>query len=325
MSKMHPVDVSADPAFSADSRQSQRPGDLAIERSMKERWTSAEAILKSASGVCEKLGELLLQAHRITPQQRDFSLAEQKKTGEKIGELLVRLGWLTRTELDAVLALQQSHDDSDGSLRLGNILMAMGVLSRDQLENAIASQRICGKRLGVVLVEAGYAQPNEVVRGLSLQRHLRKTAVTALLSFVAIATAPAAYADNRSNTMAVSAFVMQNTRLHVLSQATQLTITEANIERGYIDVPAASQIEVKSNSRDGFALVFNSMSDLFEAVQITGLGPTVELGTEGGTVVQRRNAQQQSVLLQLGYRFIFSKKVRPGNYAWPIALSARAL
>jgi hypothetical protein len=45
---------------------------------------------------------------------------------------------------------------------------------------------------------------------------------------------------------------------------------------------------------------------------------------EGGTVVQRRYAQQP-VSIRLGYRFILSKEVQPGNYAWPIALSARSL
>jgi hypothetical protein len=302
----------------------QTPDDFVIERSAIESWTSFEALLSSAAGVCEPLGELLVQAKRITPKQRDFCLAEQKQTGEKLGDMLVRFGWLSRAEVDAVLALQGQQNGRDGSLRLGKILMTMGVVTQEQLDAAIALQQTSHKRLGDVLVEAGYAKPSEVVRGLSLQRRLRKAAVTTLLSFVAISIAPAVYADSRAKGMTVSTTVIAHAKLNVLSQTPQLTITAANIERGYVDVPAASDIEVRSNSREGFALVFDTMPNLFESVQITGLGAPVELGMEGGTVVQRRYTQQP-VSIRLGYRFILFKEVQPGNYAWPIALSARSL
>lgn len=310
--------------FEVQSVGAQSPDDHGIEQSAIESWTSSEVLLRSAAGVCEPLGELLVEANRITPEQRDFCLTEQKLTGERLGDMLVRFGWLSRAEVDAVLALQGQQSGSDGSLRLGKILMTMGVVTQEQLDAAIALQRTSHKRLGDVLVEAGYANPGEVVRGLSLQRRLRTAAVTTLLSFVAINATPAAYADSRSQGMSVSATVVAHTKLNVLSQVPQLTITAANIENGYIDVPTASDIEVRSNSREGFALVFNTMPNVFETVQITGLGAPVELGMEGGTVVQRRYTPQP-VSIRLGYRFILSKDIQPGNYAWPIALSARSL
>jgi hypothetical protein len=66
------------------------------------------------------------------------------------------------------------------------------------------------------------------------------------------------------------------------------------------------------------------MVGLFKAVHVTGLGNQVELGTDGGSVVQRDRGPGL-VALQLGYRFILANSVQPGNYAWPIALSAQAL
>jgi hypothetical protein len=301
-----------------------RPLDLVIERSAIESWTSSDALLSSAAGVCEPLGELLVEARRITPEQRDFCLAEQKKTGEKLGDMLVRFGWLSRAEADAVLALQGRRPDREGSLRLGKILLAMEIVTQEQLDAAIALQRTSRKRLGDVLVEAGYVQPAEVVRGLSLQSRLRKAAVSTLLSFVTIGVAPAVCAESRSRGMTVSATVVAQTRLRILSQTPQITITTANIERGYIDVPGASDIEVRSNSREGFALVFDTMPNVFETVQIRGLESPVELGMDGGTVVQR-GVSQQPLSMRLGYRFILSRDVQPGNYAWPIVLSVRPL
>lgn len=180
------------------------------------------------------------------------------------------------------------------------------------------------KRLGNLLVKAGYAYPAEGERGLGLQYGLKTAAVTTLLSFVALAAAPVAQAEGRSAGVSVSATVVVHARLKVLAQASGLKITAASIERGYIDVPAASDLEVRSNSREGFALVFDTMPNVFEAVQITGLGSPVELGMEGGTVVQRTYSLQP-VSIRLGYRFILSKEVEPGIYPWPIALSVRPL
>lgn len=151
-----------------------------------------------------------------------------------------------------------------------------------------------------------------------------KAALRALLSFATMAATPMTYAEDHSGSVSISATVLPSAQLRVVYQNTQLTIAAADIGRGYKDVPVDSKIEVTSNSRDGFSLTFDTMSNLFKAIQITGLGGMVELGTEGGTVVQRRRGRQ-SVSLQLGYRFIFSEGVQPGNYAWPIMLSARPL
>ena len=223
-----------------------------------------------------------------------------------------------------MFVLQSRQDDADGPLRLGSILLAMGAISPEQLQDAIIQQRLSHKRLGVVLMETCHVAPSEILHGLSLQRRLLQAALAALLEFVTIVAAPAAHADNRFGSISVGATVLPSAKLSVLYQTSQLTIDSADIGRGYMDVPAGSRIEVKSNSRDGFVLTFNAMSNLFKAVQITGLGGIVELGGEGGTVVQRKSGRQVSSL-ELGYRFILSSEVRPGSYAWPIALSARAL
>ena len=89
-------------------------------------------------------------------------------------------------------------------------------------------------------------------------------------------------------------------------------------------MPAASQIEVRNNSREGYALTFNTMANLFSAIQISGLGDRIELGTDGGTVAQRGTARQ-AVAAQLSYHFVLSNDVQPGNYDWPIMLSVRPL
>lgn len=53
-----------------------------------------------------KLGELLLKAQLINPQQLDKALEEQKSTGGKLGEILQRLGYVTEDDIIECLSHQ---------------------------------------------------------------------------------------------------------------------------------------------------------------------------------------------------------------------------
>lgn len=52
------------------------------------------------------LGERLIDAGLLTPDQLDLALREQKRTGERVGEILVNLGFVTQEQISAVLASQ---------------------------------------------------------------------------------------------------------------------------------------------------------------------------------------------------------------------------
>lgn len=53
-----------------------------------------------------RLGELLVQKHRITPEQLEKALEIQKKTGEKLGEVLQKMGLVESREVYEALAEQ---------------------------------------------------------------------------------------------------------------------------------------------------------------------------------------------------------------------------
>jgi type IV pilus assembly protein PilB len=54
------------------------------------------------------LGERLIEAGLITPEQRDIALKEQKKSGELIGAILYSLGFITQKDLQTVLSVSHS-------------------------------------------------------------------------------------------------------------------------------------------------------------------------------------------------------------------------
>ena len=147
------------------------PMELKAVRSGQRDLSSLESSLKAAAGIRERLGQLLLKAVRITSDQLDIALREQRDSGEPLGEVLVRLGLLSKNELRAVLTFQR-HQGGEGPVlerfRLGEILVATEQISRRQLKDIIARQKISQKKIGELLVEAGYAQPRQIDCGLKL-------------------------------------------------------------------------------------------------------------------------------------------------------------
>jgi hypothetical protein len=165
------------------------PADLKAVLSFNETLTSLEDTLKLAAGVRRHLGELFIQAKQITQEQLDLALQVQKRSGQKLGKVLVQLGFVTEGELDAVLKFQQNQNlekPAQGRLRLGELLVATDVISRKQLEDALSRQKVSKKKIGEILVEAGFLSPGQLLKGLKLQSRLLTAALVAILSLAPV-------------------------------------------------------------------------------------------------------------------------------------------
>ena len=161
------------------------PADINAVISVQALLDEAKNVVKTAAGVRLMLGEMLVQAGHITDKQLKQALDEQKQTGEKLGETLIRLGLLTSRQLECLLDFQMNQSAStpfSSPLRLGELLITTGVISRGQLKDALLKQSGSGKKLGEVLVEEGYAEPTHIKRGVRLQQMLVTAALVALLA-----------------------------------------------------------------------------------------------------------------------------------------------
>jgi len=129
------------------------------------------------------LGALLVQSGRITNAQLDHAIAEQRLSGEKLGDVFKRLGMLTDRQLNALLDFQHTQEvEHTSPLRLGNLLVATGHISREQLEDALRRQTLSKKKLGEILVEAGYVPPSRINYSIRVQKMLLNAALSAILS-----------------------------------------------------------------------------------------------------------------------------------------------
>lgn len=304
--------------------------DLDAVLAVQTQFSSREEAVSAAAGVRELLGELLLRARLITKDQLDGVLAEQQRTGEKLGTVLVRMGHLSGDELVTMLAFQQQQTISarPNRLRLGELLVASHQITRDQLEEVLARQKVSKKNIGDLLIEAGFVHRQQLEQGLNLQRKLVTAALIAALSFISGMTAQPAQANepdagSGSARLTISARVQARASLKVLAQAPQLSVTKEDIQRGYIDVPAASRIEISSNSPGGCLLAFENTGLPLKEVHVMGLGQNVQISSGSGWI-PRPDRGRLPTQEELSYRFVLADNTQPGTYAWPLAMSVMA-
>lgn len=166
---------------------------LAALLHMQQRLSDPQRALKVATGLRLRLGEMLVQSGRATPQQVDEALAEQARTGARLGRIAVSRGWLKPLELRRALRFQARQMDiasAGASMRLGEILVATGQITGADLESALERQRRSGRPLGAELVDAGCLRPAQLAIALRIQRGLASVVLCAVLACGA-ATAPA--------------------------------------------------------------------------------------------------------------------------------------
>lgn len=122
----------------------------------------------------------------------------------------------------------------------------------------------------------------------------------------------------------VGATVRAVANLELNSAPRVLHISAIDLQRGYLDAPEPTKLSISSNSQSGYALDFLSVAPIFSSLSVQGLGADVDLGAEGGSVVQRWQ-RSQPIHLALKFRFVLAPQLIAGDYPWPLRLSARPL
>jgi hypothetical protein len=306
------------------------PVDMRAALTAQKALATLEDAVRAVAGSRQPLGELLLRAKRITPVQFEFAFSEHKRTNEMFGEALLRLGYITSRELDAVLKFQQYQGDTHhGSInfRLGEIFICTKKITRDQLEHALEKQKLTKKKLGDVLVEAGYVLPHHVDWGLKVQDKLLTASLIAVLTLASVteANAPQGVTGaHGSDAINATATVQPVSNMNVLRQTGEIVVTNSDIGRGYVDADNATVIEIKNNSPRGYALTVESAGTTFREVHISGPGINAVL-TNGAGMIAQPNIGKGTVRLELSYRFMLSDRLRAGTYAWPLTISVNPL
>lgn len=122
--------------------------------------------------------------------------------------------------------------------------------------------------------------------------------------------------------LAVSATVLKHASLTVLSQPRSLVITSADLVQGYVELPGAVQMAVRSNTRSGYMLVFDVEAAFVDATWVRGLQSNIQLSATGGVVPLSASGHGMSTSTHdLGLRFLLAPSAREGIYLWPMRVS----
>lgn len=153
------------------------------------------------------IGAILVQAGVVSPEALTRGLQLQTSSSQPLGQCLVQLGAATPAQIESAVAFQDRLREEERSTRreperaaspgrsdlrlsakqktvlqsinsqvLGEVLVRLGSISREQLERALAVQRAAGVHIGQALVETRAASWEQIKRALEVQRQLRRTA-----------------------------------------------------------------------------------------------------------------------------------------------------
>lgn len=147
---------------------------------------------------------------------------------------------------------------------------------------------------------------------------------TARIALIVAASVSAAGARDAHSDLSVSATVRAVANIERQSAPTDLEISGADLQRGFIDVVQPTRLTVRSNSPNGFALEVLTVAPLLSSMIIEGLNSDLSLGADGGTIVQRWQ-KPQLVDLSLKFRFTLAPGLVAGDYPWPVRLAVRPL
>jgi len=147
---------------------------------------------------------------------------------------------------------------------------------------------------------------------------------TARIALIVAAGVTAAGARDVHSNLSVSVTVQPVAKIEHESAPNGLEISAADLQRGFIEVRQPTQFTVRSNSPNGFELEVLTVAPLLSSMIVEGLNSDLELGADGGTIVQRWQ-KPQSVNLSLKFRFALAPGLTAGNYPWPVRLAVRPL
>jgi type IV pilus assembly protein PilB len=119
-----------------------------------------------------RVGELLIQEGAITQDQLEKALAAKKENNvyKPLGEVCVDLKFLSRSRLHQILNQYQKR------ISVGDLLINMGLITPEQLDEGLTHQKKIGGRLGDILVSKGFIAETALVDALSIQMGILKVA-----------------------------------------------------------------------------------------------------------------------------------------------------
>ncbi len=304
--------------------------ELNLALDIQKDLRNIRSAIRLAYGIRKRLGEILLEARKITPAQLEKALKIQEQTGEKLGEILVKLGYLTHSELTLALLFQENSEKPiTNSLKLGQILYKSKIITKKQLNEALKIQKENPhKKIGEILLELGYINQSHLEKGLNLQKKLAQAALVGLFSLVQLFNFSILYGAEKGLAQAsakvfVTAHVKGYVKVDKIQKISSIQISHDDIRRGYILIPQAVNLSIKSNYPSVFINVEKVSNGFSESSKVIFENSEIELGSMGGLICLKMPGR--TINTHLGFKIELSRDAHPGVYELPFSISVEGI
>lgn len=152
---------------------------------------------------------------------------------------------------------------------------------------------------------------------------MKKALSIIAIIFLMVMTAGYTFAGSKTAIMHVRVSVLPIAKYTILHQESNFIVTKADIDKGYVDVRKAMTLSIKTNSTNGYLLMFSVGSGHFKGLTVFEGNNTHKLSKSGGEV--HMPYQKNYVTKELSFRFHLSSDAKPGTYQWPVALMISAI
>lgn len=107
-----------------------------------------------------------------------------------------------------------------------------------------------------------------------------------------------------------------------LAQPASMTLSAADVARGWVEVVAPVDVLVQSNAPEGYTLAFARHGTQVRQVRVLGLQGELMVGAEGALTARPATGPGMwRETLRLRLRFDLAPDARPGEHAWPLNIS----
>jgi hypothetical protein len=142
-----------------------------------------------------------------------------------------------------------------------------------------------------------------------------------MLAAASILGAGAAECAPDQASLQVSARIQRHASIR-MAQPLSLTISDADVARGYVEVSAPVEVLVQSNVQEGYTLAFECQGHGVLRAHVQGLHDALTVDSAGAHSARPsagRGLWRET--LQLRLRFDLSPQARAGQQAWPLNIS----
>ena len=148
-----------------------------------------------------------------------------------------------------------------------------------------------------------------------------RAAWAALLVAGALAWSASSAAHADAGQLIVGATIKRHTTVR-LDVPQLLTISDADLKRGYVEVGAPVEVAVQSNVREGYTLMVRNRGEQVRETVVQGPAGALVVGAGGGVLSRpAAGSGMWSETLQLRIRFQLSPGAQAGTYSWPLQIS----